>query len=127
MASCNKTKKPEPIYTAQGGKADRVSKFEELQRTAAACLLWEDGFYESGDSIAARIALLVPQCDEEDLNMLVVQMRTVQHLRHAPLWIMVCMAKCGKLKANVLCAVIQRADEIAEFFALYQRANSSQR
>jgi four helix bundle protein len=47
--------------THEGGPAKRINASQELRRTAMACLLWENSFYESGVSVADRIADLVPK------------------------------------------------------------------
>ena len=46
-------------HTHEGAQAARITSEQELRRTVAACLLWEDGFYESGESIADRIKAIV--------------------------------------------------------------------
>ncbi len=53
------------VFTAQGAIAARIGPEQELRRTVAACMLWESGFYESGESIADRIKSLVPKCRPE--------------------------------------------------------------
>ena len=45
--------------THEGGPAIPSNPLRELRRAVSACLLWEDQFYESGESIADRIASLV--------------------------------------------------------------------
>ena len=41
--------------THEGGRAVNLTPEQELRRSVLACLLWENSFYESGESIADRI------------------------------------------------------------------------
>jgi hypothetical protein len=91
-----------------------------LRRTVASCLLWEQTFYEDGVDIAARIGALVERIEDWAwLSELAIEARSEMNLRHAPLLICAHMARTGKLRAHVLARVIQRADELAEFVALF--------
>jgi 60 kDa SS-A/Ro ribonucleoprotein len=108
--------------TAQGAPAARITPEQELRRTVAACMLWEDGFYESGESVADRIKGLVPKCRPEFVAACAFEARTKMKLRHAPLLLVREMARCvphAKLVGKLLPDVIQRADELAEFLAIY--------
>ena len=49
------------------------------------CLLWEDEFYESGQTIAQRIADLVQAVPAADVARIAVQAKVDMRLRHAPL------------------------------------------
>lgn len=113
---------PPPVFTHEGGPASRVSPLEELRRTTAACLLWEDSFYESGQSIADRIKALVPLCDSRSVFDIAVEARTKHRLRHLPLLLARELARhsvARHLVASLLPEVIQRADELTEFLAIY--------
>lgn len=108
--------------THEGAPAKAMTPAQELRRTLMACLLWEDGFYESGQSIAARIAALVPTVKPDVVSALAIEARTQMHLRHAPLLVVREMARHASHRKHVaatLDAVIQRADELTEFLALY--------
>jgi hypothetical protein len=105
--------------THEGAPAKRITLTQELRRSVLACLLWEDQFYESGVAIAERIAELVPKVPSADVASLAVEARTVQYLRHVPLLLCRELARHGTLQADTLAAVIGRADELAEFVALY--------
>ena len=116
--------KPTPVFTNEGAKASHIKPSDELRRTVLACLLWEDGFYESGEAIADRLKRLVPLCMPHEVAAIAIEARDKQRLRHAPLALVREMARDSKrcadgLIANTLCAVIQRADELAEFLAMY--------
>lgn len=111
------------LTTHEGAPADRISAEKQLRRSVLACMLWEDSFYESGVSIADRIAALVPQVDPVKVGLLAVDAREQYKLRHAPLWLVLAMVRAGGLHrryaGSVLPEVIQRADELSEFLALY--------
>jgi hypothetical protein len=111
-----------PVHTHEGAVAQRISAEGELKRTLLTCLLWEDTFYEGGDSIANRIADLVPKVDPEKVAALALEARERMLLRHAPLFLVRQLAKIkgqGTLVATTLERVIQRADELGEFVAIY--------
>lgn len=111
-----------PNKTHEGAPAKALTPEQELRRTVLACLLWEDGFYESGKTIAARIADLVPKVPAERVAALAVEARSQMHLRHAPLFLVREMARHATHRPFVrqtLATVIQRADELAEFLAIY--------
>lgn len=105
--------------THEGGLAKRISPEQELRRTVMACLLWEDSFYESGQSVASRIKDLVAKCDPLAVSALAIEARSTMNLRHVPLLLCRELAALKRLKAGALDAVIQRADELSEFLAIY--------
>lgn len=110
------------IRTHEGAPAKYIDTEAQLRRSLMACMLWEDTFYEDGQSIADRIASLVPQVEPQKVASMAVEAREKMKLRHAPLWVVREMARQPKHKALVadtLAKVIQRADELAEFVALY--------
>lgn len=107
--------------THEGGPAIPSSPSRELRRAVCACLLWEDQFYESGQSIANRIASLVKLCPAAEVAALAIEARTKFHLRHVPLLLVRELARTssGNLVGRTLSEVIQRADELSEFLAIY--------
>lgn len=114
----------DPIYTHEGGRATPTDAFHELKRSVMTCLLWEDNFYESGSEVAARIAALVPQVEPHVVAGLACEARDAMQLRHVPLLLVAELAKTkgnGPLVATTLYHVIQRADELTEFLAIYWR------
>jgi hypothetical protein len=85
-------------------------------------MLWENEFYESGVTIADRIRELVPQVEPARVAALAVEARSSMKLRHAPLLLVREMARHATHRALVaqsLTSIIQRADELAEFIAIY--------
>src|SRR5258707_2689813 len=122
MAKKNVWKGMFPLRAHEGAVAQKVSAKAELRRTVLTCLLWEDAFYEKGSGIAARIAELVRANKAEDVAALAREARSEMQLRHVPLFLVRELARrkgTGPLVAETLEQVIQRADELGEFVALY--------
>lgn len=110
------------VSTHEGAPAKSLSPEHELQRSVMACMLWEDGFYESGEDIATRINGLIAKCKPEFVAGLAITAREAMKLRHAPLLLVREMARLPKHKhlvAQTLERVIQRPDELTEFVAIY--------
>jgi hypothetical protein len=117
-----KRKRMFPARTHEGAVAQNVSAKAELRRTVLTCLLWEGAFYEKGSVIAERIAELVRANKTEDVVALAREARNEMQLRHVPLFLVRELARrkgTGPLVAETLEQVIQRADELGEFVALY--------
>ena len=113
--------KPRP-RTHEGAPARVITPEQALRRTALSCMLWESEFYEDGVQIAGRIHELVPQVVAEKVAALAVEARERMKLRHAPLLLVREMARHAThraLVAETLARVIQRADELSEFVAIY--------
>jgi 60 kDa SS-A/Ro ribonucleoprotein len=122
MAKMNVWKRMFPVRTHEGAVAQLVSAKAELRRSVLTCLLWEKTFYEKGSGIAARITELVRENKAEDVAALACEARDAMHLRHVPLFLVRELARrkgTGPLVAATLGQVIQRADELGEFVALY--------
>jgi hypothetical protein len=108
--------------THEGAPAAVITSEQALRRSVLACMLWENEFYESGMTIAGRIRDLVPAVAREKVAALAVEARTAMKLRHAPLLLVREMARHAThraLVAETLTRVIQRADELTEFLAIY--------
>ena len=111
--------------THEGAVASRIPAQYELVRTVMACMLWEDGFYEDGVEVANRIQKLVHALPLEVSAAVAVEARTQMKLRHVPLLITREMARHPNrvdnpsIVGDTIAAVIQRADELAEFMAIY--------
>lgn len=125
MASLNRSTEAPKIYTHEGAPAVRIRPLQELIRTVMACMLWEDGFYESGKAVGARIRELVHQVTLDEASRVAIEARENMKLRHVPLLIVREMARHPTLPKNprivseTLARVIQRADELSEFLAVY--------
>jgi hypothetical protein len=108
--------------THEGAPAAILTAEQVLRRSVLACMLWENEFYEDGATIASRIRELVPKVAAEKVAALAVEARTGMKLRHAPLLLVREMARHAThraLVAETLVRVIQRADELSEFAAIY--------
>jgi hypothetical protein len=108
--------------THEGAPARNISPELQLRRSVLACLLWENQFYEDGVEIAGRIAELVSKVAPEKVAALAIEGRGRMKLRHAPLVLVREMARHKAHRALVsetLAQIIQRADELAEFVAIY--------
>jgi hypothetical protein len=113
--------KPRP-RTHEGARARVITPEQALRRSVLSCMLWEGEFYEDGVQIAGRIHELVPQVEAEKVAALAVEARERMKLRHAPLLLVREMARYAThrgLVAETLTRVIQRADELSEFVAIY--------
>lgn len=119
MAQSNvKTRRPIP-RTHEGAPASRISTEQTLKRLVMAALLFENQFYVDGIEHANLVQELVAKSDPSFVSDLMIEARTNGNLRHIPLLLGVALARLGRLSAATLTGVIQRADEIAEFLALY--------
>jgi 60 kDa SS-A/Ro ribonucleoprotein len=122
MAKMNVWKRMFPVRTHEGAVAQKLDAKSELRRTVLTCLLWEDTFYEKGSDIAKRIAALAAENQLEVVAALAREARDKMQLRHVPLLLTRELARrkgAGPLVAATLEHVIQRADELGEFVALY--------
>ncbi len=113
------------LTTHEGARAHHISVLAQLRRSVLSCLLWESEFYEDGVEIGKRIADLTAQCVPEDVAALAVEARERMHLRHVPLLLLRELARHPQIKdrpqllSKTMGKVLQRADEPAEFLALY--------
>lgn len=125
MASLNQTRRTAPIFTHEGGRAAHDTPLNQLRRTVMTCMLWEDRFYEDGEQVADRIKRLVHSVLLEAAAAIAIEARTVMKLRHVPLLIVREMArhpdlsKSPRIVSKTLTEIIQRADELSEFLAIY--------
>jgi len=112
------------IHTHEGARAQRINPEQQLRRSVMACMLWEKEFYEDGQTIAARIADIIPHVPPVEVACIAAEARKQMKLRHVPLLITREMARLPRHKpyvAHTLSRVIERADELAEFVSLYWR------
>ena len=112
--------------THQGAPGPIFSPEQKLRRRVMACMLWEKDFYEDGQTIADAILELVPQVDPVHVQGIAIEARRVMKVRHAPLLVAAAMAKHFSGSSHVgetIAEVIQRADELSEFLAIYAKVN----
>lgn len=131
MARLNKASPRKPVFTHEGAKAvGGITPVEQLRRTVMSCLLFEDQFYEDGQSIADRIQTYATKVKPEDLSAIAIEARTHHNLRHVPLLLLSALCKTssaqknGYLLANTIAEVICRPDELGEFMAIYKKLNN---
>lgn len=112
--------------THEGAPAHIPADNELLKRLVLSCLLGENNFYVNGKEVASQIMEVTQRVAKSDPNFaraLAVEARTVHNLRHAPLQMLVALAKAGKLDAATVYATINRVDEMGEVISLYAKAN----
>ena len=113
----------EPKYSHEGARAyDHLTPEQALRRSVMSCFLWEDNFYEDGVEIGERIKQLADKVSLTTVCTMAVEARTVHHLRHVSLWLLISAIEKGHgntLVADTISKVIQRADELAELLAMY--------
>lgn len=112
---------PVPV-THEGGKAAHIDAVSQLERSVMSCMLWENEFYEDGQSIGKRIAALVSKIDPAEVARIAVQAKKDMRLRHVPLLLVRELMRTseGRKQAQfVFPQVILRADDVTEFLAMY--------
>ena len=119
----NAKAKTEVPYTYEGARAVmHLSIEQKLRRSIMACMLWEDTFYEDGESITDRIKSLCLMLTADKIASLAIEVRNEHHMRHVSLWLLVALIERGRgnpIVSKTIPEVIQRADELAELVALY--------
>lgn len=119
----NTAVKSTPIYTHEGAVATRINPELQLRRLTLATMLFEDQFYVDGKTISEAILEATKHVKADKVAALAVECREAQKLRHMPLFLVRELARrkdvAAGLVSEALAAVIQRADELAEFLALY--------
>lgn len=121
----NKCSNIEQLKTYEGGKASKIDVLEELRRSTMSCLLWENDFYEDGESIATRITSLIKKCVKRGLVNEVINIMLdtkAAKLRHCPLWMIVGIFKAGaKVDKEIIAKILTRPDDMGELIALYMK------
>jgi hypothetical protein len=106
----------------EGAPAVVINPEAALRRAVLSSPLRGSQFYEDGITVADRVAALVPHVDAATVAAIAIEARERMHLRHMPLLLVREMARHAShraLVAETLARVIQRADELAEFVAIY--------
>ena len=120
----NTAERIEHPRTYEGAIGPQLTAEQQLQRSVLTCLLWEDNFYEHGESIADRIDELARKVRPEAVAALAVAARTEQHLRHVPLLLLSVLAETAtgtSLVSDTIPQVVKRADELGELLAVYAK------
>ena len=125
-------KTPAP-RTHEGAVATRIHPVEQLRRSVMANMLWEDEFYEDGESIAKRIEetvieVLKQKNGAQTIAEMASEARTDMKLRHVPLLLLAALIhaqtkETRALVADAIARVVQRPDEMGELISLYWKAN----
>lgn len=113
--------------THEGGlAATHLTPEQQLRRSVMSCMLFEDTFYEDGIEISERIIRHASDVTPSVLANTALEARRVHNLRHVPLLLLSVLAKTGRgssIVSDAIAATISRADELAEFVAVYAKAN----
>lgn len=112
----------ERLAGGSGVLAAKQSNTALLRRAVLANLLWEDVAYMDGKKVAEEIKRLIPLCPAIDVYNIALEARTMQKLRHTPLFIAVEMCKYPEHKLfvqDLLPLIITRADMLTDFLAIY--------
>lgn len=112
--------------THEGGRAIVQQPAVELERSVLACMLWEDTFYECGESIADRIARLTQLVPVKVAVDIAVRARNDMNIRHAPLWVMNHLLPRAEEAfdknislSDTLADLLTRPDDLTEMVSLY--------
>lgn len=112
----------ERLAGGSGALAAKQNNVALLRRAVLANLLWEDVAYMDGVKVAEEIKRLIPLCPAFDVYNIALEARTMQKLRHTPLFIAVEMCKYPEHKMfvqDLLPLIITRADMLTDFLAIY--------
>ena len=115
----SKTNVKKTSSNAYGKQNRELTAYEKLQRSVMGCLLWEDTFYEDGESIADRVKGYMTQVTPEQARSVLKDAKEVNKLRHMPLFLLINMAKAGYLTAEDVANTITRVDDMSELLSLY--------
>ena len=132
MSKLNSTRKPTTLKANQKAVGEIAGQITDtaaaqsnialLRRAVLANLLWENIAYMDGKSVTDEIKRLIPLCNPMEVVNLTIEARTMQKLRHTPLFLAVEMCKHDATRPyvrEVLPKIITRADMLTDFMALY--------
>lgn len=126
MRTNTKTLNTERTY--EGAVSVSTSATNQLRRTVMACMLFEDGFYESGQDSAQRMRELIKTVPFSEAAQIAIDAREQMKLRHAPLFLVRELLRThkGRQVGDLIARVIQRPDELGELLALYWKDGKDQ-
>ena len=112
------------LRTHEGAPAHPMNTEQALRRSVMSCMLFEREFYEDGEEIAGRIKRLAENIKPELVAQIAINARELMHLRHVPLLLLEVLSRTAagrddRLVAQTIGRVVSRADEMAEFLAIY--------
>lgn len=118
---------PRVKVTTHGGSTAtaHLKPIQQLRRSVLSCFLFENEFYEDGQSIHDRIMATAAQVSPVELAALAVEARHEYNLRHVSLLLTVALIKHGQgqLVGDTIVKVVSRADELSELVSLYWEIN----
>lgn len=117
-------------------KQKNNNPLEELKRSVMSCLLWEDEFYEDGESISQRIQNLINNITDLDkIVRIIYQAKDDMKLRHIPLYMACCLLNkqtkhinCNPNKEKInfgtlFESLITRPDDMGEIISIFKKLN----
>lgn len=119
MSSFNRRVSAPLTTNAAGTAVKKISDEKMLTRLVLANMLFQDQFYVDGKTSTELIKDLVAKVGTSYVEHLALAARSNYKLRHIPLLLARELARNARLKAHTLNGVIQRADEMGDFLALY--------
>ncbi len=120
-----KTKEKGSVLNHEGAQAYAMSPEMELY-SAVVTSSMSDNFYETDKERTNRILELVEKVDHRFVAQLAVYTRSEMNLRSVPIFLVVALAGVHSgddLVSRTVARVVQRADEITELLACYQKMN----
>lgn len=126
MSRLNTPSRTARPLTHEGAPAKNINPEQQLRRCVMSCMLWEESFYEDGESIAHRIAVAAQGVPATKLAEIAIEARTKHKLRHTPLMLLSILCRTGagsSLVSDTFPQVINRADELTEFVAIHAKLN----
>ena len=100
--------------------AGKYTPEQALRRVTMANLLWESTYYQSADTIMARMEELIPQVTPEVIVQLALETRFEQRLRHTPIYLALQLFKHhgGAGVADLLAKICTRPDMTMDALAM---------
>ena len=126
MATLNKKVRE---FNHGGVAVPAIDAVSRLERSVMSCLLWEDEFYEDGQTISQRISELCGKIEPAEIGRIAIQAKEDMRLRHVPLLLAreLARTKAGRREiGNVLSRVILRPDDATEFLSIYWKDNKEE-
>ena len=120
-----------PFYETShtGVKVRPVDAETQLKRAVMTCMLWEDYYYETGESVADRITSCIKQLPLSKVAEIARAAKHDMHLRHVPLFMLVQLYKIagknqGKELGKLTTDLIVRPDDMGELLSMYRKDQS---
>lgn len=105
--------------THEGGASIPLTKEQQLRRAVMCCMLWENQFYESGQSIADRITQLASVVPVFTVQQIARDAKHKFKLRHVPLLLLTILSERKAAPKELIADLITRIDDLTELLSLY--------